>query len=115
MIPTVRGHASAEPGIISLAHNSQLSKNIGQAIPNAADCWTFTDAELENSPSIIDKRCKDFQHEQQLRAKSAKFIQDCGTDLKIPENTVTVACLFMHRFYCRKSFSEFNGYVIIWN
>lgn len=63
--------------------------------------WLFTDAEILSSPSILDGL--DPAEERCRRAKGVNFILQVGMLLKIPQLTLSVASVFFHRFYMRRS------------
>ncbi|KAA8567038.1 hypothetical protein EYC84_010122 [Monilinia fructicola] len=67
----------------------------------AVDQWLFTEAELKATPSILDG----LSHEEERirRAKGVSFMSSIGNMLHIPMTTVSVASLYFHRFYMRKS------------
>lgn len=63
--------------------------------------WLFTREEVEETPS----RLQDIPPEIEARvlSKSAKFIQDSGRALRVPQLTISVAIKFFQRFYMLES------------
>lgn len=65
------------------------------------DQWLFTETELHATPSILEGLS--FEEERIRRAKGVSFMSSVGNMLHIPMTTVSVASLYFHRFYMRKS------------
>lgn len=65
------------------------------------DQWTFTEAELKATPSILEGLSP--EEERTRRAKGVSFMSSIGNMLHIPMTTVSVASLYFHRFYMRRS------------
>lgn len=63
--------------------------------------WLFTSEEVSETPS----RVQDVPPEVETRvvAKTAKFIQECGRELNVPQLTISVAIKFFQRFYMLES------------
>lgn len=63
--------------------------------------WLFTAEEVKETPS----RLQDVpEHVEKLViAKSARFIQECGRELNVPQLTISVAIKFFQRFYMLES------------
>ncbi|QSZ28955.1 hypothetical protein DSL72_003462 [Monilinia vaccinii-corymbosi] len=70
----------------------------------AADQWLFTEAELKATPSILDGLTP--EEERIRRAKGVSFMSSIGNMLHIPMTTVSVASLYFHRFYMRRSMAS---------
>lgn len=70
--------------------------------------WTFSEAELANTPSIQDGMS--IAEEREKRASAINFIVQVGIMLKLPQLTLSTAAVFFHRFMMRASFKkERNG------
>jgi protein BUR2 len=63
--------------------------------------WLYTESEVLRSPSIVDGM--DPKEEHILRAKGANFILQVGAMVKIPQTTVSTACVLFNRFLMRYS------------
>lgn len=74
---------------------------ISEMPPQAFDQWLFTEEELKATPSIIDGLSS--EEERIRRAKGVSFMSSIGNMLHIPMTTVSVASLYFHRFYMRRS------------
>lgn len=63
--------------------------------------WLFTEEEVAETPS----RLQDVPAHVEARvlSKSAKFIQDCGRALRVPQLTISVAIKFFQRFFMLES------------
>lgn len=63
--------------------------------------WLFTSEEVKETPS----RVMDVPErvESKVVAKTARFIQECGRELVVPQLTVSVAITFFQRFYMLES------------
>lgn len=63
--------------------------------------WLFTSEEVKETPS----RVMDVPErvESKVVAKTARFIQECGRELPVPQLTVSVAITFFQRFYMLES------------
>ncbi|XP_057322572.1 cyclin-T-like [Microplitis mediator] len=72
--------------------------------------WYFNNEELMNSPSFRDgiNADKELDHKQQ----AAYLINDLGTRLKLSQDCINTATVFMHRFYTQKSLSQFHRYEV---
>ncbi|KAI9673171.1 MAG: hypothetical protein M1817_003033 [Caeruleum heppii] len=71
--------------------------------------WLFTEAELLRTPSALDGMPP--QQERENRAKGVNFITQAGIMLKLPQLTLAVASVFLHRFFMRYSMVEGPGRV----
>lgn len=70
--------------------------------------WTFSEAELANTPSIQDGMS--LAEEREKRASAINFMVQVGIMLKLPQLTLSTASVFFHRFMMRASFkNERNG------
>lgn len=66
--------------------------------------WTYTEDELrEDPPSLTGNPALPYEAEAENRAKAVTFITQVGLMLKIPQPTLYVASVFMHRFFVRNS------------
>jgi protein BUR2 len=75
--------------------------------PDSASQWLFTDAEINNTPSTLDKL--PIAEERCRRAKGVNFIIQAGILLKLPQLTLATASVFFHRFYMRSSMVPEKG------
>eukprot|EP00158_Paraphelidium_tribonemae_P006952 Partr_v1_DN28048_c3_g1_i3_m56708 len=73
--------------------------------------WLFSHQEISRSPSITCGRIDSVGAEAVLRAKAARFVFDCGAELLLPQYTISSACIYLHRFYMRRSLMEHHSYV----
>ncbi|GAB7361922.1 hypothetical protein MBLNU230_g1960t1 [Neophaeotheca triangularis] len=72
--------------------------------------WLFTQAELDNTPSVQDGMSA--VEEREMRAKGINFIVQVGIMLKLPQLTLSTAGVFFQRFLMRASLKkERNGIV----
>lgn len=63
--------------------------------------WLFTEEEVTETPSrVMDVPA---HVEAQVVAKTARFIQECGRELNVPQLTVSVAIKFFQRFFMLES------------
>ena len=65
------------------------------------NAWLFTAEEVAETPSRLNDIPAEV--EAQVVAKSARFIQDCGREILIPQLTISTAILFFQRFYMLES------------
>lgn len=63
--------------------------------------WLFTAEEVTETPSRLEGVPEHV--EKHVVAKSAKFIQECGRELNVPQLTISVAIKFFQRFYMLES------------
>ncbi|KAL6718906.1 hypothetical protein ACLMJK_003141 [Lecanora helva] len=61
--------------------------------------WLFTEAELQQTPSILAGLSPEIEREN--RSKGVNFILQVGIMLKLPQITLSTASVFLHRFYMR--------------
>lgn len=100
--------------------------------------WLFTTEELHSTPSqTADEQPVTYEEELELRAKTCAFIQEVGIKLRLcggqpprtsdgvvslmprrapyprsPQLTIATALVFFHRFYMRKSFKEYDRFIV---
>lgn len=84
---------------------SQASK-----APVADSQWLFGSEELKKSPS--GQAGYDTERERIERMKGCDFILKVGMQLRLPQPTISTACVFLHRFYMRFTLKEFHYYDI---
>ncbi|KAJ3050526.1 hypothetical protein HK097_008527 [Rhizophlyctis rosea] len=72
--------------------------------------WNFSPEELTRTPSIQDGLT--IEQERNLRLRGAKFITSCGASHRVPQNVISVACIYFQRFYVRQSFKEHQHWEI---
>ncbi|KAF6225697.1 hypothetical protein HO133_009697 [Letharia lupina] len=70
--------------------------------------WLFTEAELLQTPSILDGLAP--EKERENRSKGVNFILQVGIMLKLPQITLATASVFLHRFYMRHSMQIYHYY-----
>lgn len=70
------------------------------------DTFYLTDEELRNSPSVKDGI--DEVTEVKLRIYGCQLIQETGILLKLPQVVMATGQVLFHRFYCKKSFVEYD-------
>lgn len=70
--------------------------------PQEQPQWLFTEDELLLTPSIVDGGLPPAK-ERENRGKGVNFILQAGIMLRLPQNTVATASVFLHRFYMRHS------------
>ncbi|CCG84089.1 protein of unknown function [Taphrina deformans PYCC 5710] len=70
--------------------------------------WLFTQEEVRRSPSsLLDYT---WDRERVERMKGCDFILKVGMKLRLPQTTISTACVFLHRFYMRFSLKDFHYY-----
>ncbi|KAI5285721.1 hypothetical protein KEM55_000538 [Ascosphaera atra] len=69
--------------------------------------WLFTDEELTRTPSCLDGLPLPTEHAS--RSKAVNFILQVGLILKLPQNTLFTASIYMHRFFMRYSMKDIPG------
>lgn len=72
--------------------------------------WVFTLEEIKRSPST--QAGHDVDRERMDRMKGSDFIVKVGMHLRLPQTTISTACVFLHRFYMRFSLKEFHQFEI---
>mmetsp|Transcript_2626 Transcript_2626/g.6333 ORF Transcript_2626/g.6333 Transcript_2626/m.6333 type:complete len:236 (-) Transcript_2626:949-1656(-) len=73
--------------------------------------WLLSWEELHRMPSqSVDSFS--FQKEESYRCSTASFIQEVGRALRFPQLSIATALVFMHRFYARKSFQEYDRFIV---
>lgn len=53
-----------------------------------------------------------YAKEMSYRCSTACFIQEVGKALRFPQLSISTALVFMHRFYSRKSFQEYDRFIM---
>ncbi|ORX76738.1 cyclin-like protein [Anaeromyces robustus] len=87
------------------------NNNIHKPIIRKENTWLYTTEELNSStPSIKDGYTP--KDELKQRWKACAFIMSIGITMKIPQTTIATACIYLHRFYCRKSLKYYPAYEI---
>nr|OQO26741.1 hypothetical protein B0A51_07720 [Rachicladosporium sp. CCFEE 5018] len=76
-------------------------KSPNRVLAEAEAQWTFTPAELANTPSIQDGLSP--AEEKDIRTKGVNFILQVGILLKLPQLTLSTAATFFQRFLMRSS------------
>ncbi len=82
------------------------------ALPNellalAESQWLFTEAELLQTPSVLDGMSP--EKETENRGKGVNFILQVGIMLRLPQITLATASVFLHRFFMRHSMQDLPG------
>lgn len=72
--------------------------------------WLFTDDELRRSPSVQTGHT--VEREGGERGKGCEFIFRVCYKLRIPQQTISTACVFLHRFYMRHALREYHYYEV---
>ena len=72
--------------------------------------WLFTDDELHRSPSVQTGHT--VERELSERGKGCEFIFKVCYKLRVPQQTISTACVFLHRFYMRHSLREYHYYEV---
>ncbi|KAH0680583.1 cyclin-L1-1-like [Solanum tuberosum] len=80
-------------------------------IYTAIDTFYVTEEELINSPSRKDGI--DELTETALRIHGCNLIQESGILLRLPQSVMATGQVLFHRFYCKKSFANFNNVKIV--
>lgn len=93
---------------------SESSPQIRQSLslPNqllllAESQWLFTEAELLQTPSVLDGLSPEKEIEN--RGKGVNFILQVGIMLKLPQITLATASVFLHRFFMRHSMVDLSN------
>lgn len=82
-------------------YSSEPSKQPETVLAESEKQWLYTEEELLHSPSIVDGMSPAEEHA--LRAKGANFILQVGVMTKIPQTTISAACVLFNRFLMRYS------------
>jgi hypothetical protein len=77
-------------------------------VVEAEQQWMFSDDELLRTPSIVDGMTP--EAEREARKKGANFILQVGMLLKLPQTTLSTACVFFNRYLMRMSLVTRDGY-----
>lgn len=72
--------------------------------------WLFSPEELKRSPS--SQAGHPYERERLERMKGCDFILKVGMKLRLPQTTISTACVFLHRFYMRFTLKEYHYYEI---
>ncbi|KAI9832872.1 MAG: hypothetical protein M1819_003902 [Sarea resinae] len=96
----------------SINHSVQSAAKVPPASPNsvllaAESQWLFEEEDLRRTPSALDGLSLD--KEEENRGKGVNFITQVGVMLKLPQMTLAVASVFLHRFYMRHSMVDLPG------
>lgn len=75
--------------------------------PNSTQ-WLFSREELEKTPSSLTGHT--LERERLERTKGCDFILKTGMKLRLPQTTISTACIFLHRFYMRFPLRDFHYY-----
>lgn len=70
--------------------------------------WLFAPEELGKTPSSLTGHT--LEREKLERMKGCDFILRVGMKLRLPQTTISTACVFLHRFYMRFSLGDFHYY-----
>lgn len=92
-------------------NNNNANKRKVKPFIRKENAWHFTSKELNSStPSIKDGYTP--KDELKQRWKACAFIMSIGMTMKIPQTSIATACIYLHRFYCRKSLKDYPPYEI---
>ncbi|KAI7513628.1 cyclin-like protein [Hortaea werneckii] len=82
----------------------QRPKSPNRVLAETEAQWIFTEAELDNTPSVQDGMS--VGEEREIRAKGVNFIVQVGIMLKLPQLTLSTAAVFFQRFLMRASLKK---------
>ncbi|GAB1729642.1 hypothetical protein NU195Hw_g869t1 [Hortaea werneckii] len=82
----------------------QRPKSPNRVLAETEAQWIFTEAELDNTPSVQDGMS--VAEEREIRAKGVNFIVQVGIMLKLPQLTLSTAAVFFQRFLMRASLKK---------
>ncbi|KAK1057471.1 hypothetical protein LTR74_014149 [Friedmanniomyces endolithicus] len=85
----------------------QRPKSPNRVLAEAEAQWIFTEAELDNSPTIQDGMS--IAEERETRAKGINFIASVGVMLKLPQITLATAAIYFQRYLMRGSLKKARG------
>jgi len=92
-------------------NNNYANKRKYKPFIRKENSWHYTSKELNSStPSIKDGYTP--KDELKQRWKACAFIMSIGMTMKIPQTSIATACIYLHRFYCRKSLKDYPSYEI---
>ena len=77
------------------------------AFTQTGDFFSLPRAEVERSPSVLDRSVASWADEVLRREALCTTIIELGQQLKVPQPTQAVACVYLHRFFSRHSFREY--------
>ena len=77
---------------------------------NLESQWIFTEEEFLCTPSVLEGISPQVEREQ--RGKGCNFILQMGIQLKLPQPTLAIASVFLHRFYMQNSLKKHHYYVL---
>jgi protein BUR2 len=80
---------------------AEASKDPEAVLAESEQQWLYTEEELLRTPSIIAGMS--LEEEQSIRKKAADFITQVGIQIKIPQITISAACVLFNRFLMRYS------------
>eukprot|EP00697_Spironema_sp_BW2_P012471 gnl/Spiro4/2871_TR1411_c0_g1_i1.p1 gnl/Spiro4/2871_TR1411_c0_g1~~gnl/Spiro4/2871_TR1411_c0_g1_i1.p1 ORF type:complete len:359 (+),score=59.47 gnl/Spiro4/2871_TR1411_c0_g1_i1:156-1079(+) len=72
--------------------------------------WFFSEQQVADSPSR--KFGISGPEESVLRAKVIRYIREASIKLRLPQVVIATASVYFHRFFSRRSFTQFNGNII---
>jgi hypothetical protein len=75
-------------------------------LTTSIDNFYFTDEELADSPSRRDGL--DADAEATLRVFGAQLVQEATCLLKCPQAVAATGQVLLQRFYCKRSFKQYN-------
>ncbi|RMX98806.1 hypothetical protein D0867_12316, partial [Hortaea werneckii] len=84
--------------------NRQRPKSPNRVLAETEAQWIFTEAELDNTPSVQDGMS--VAEEREIRAKGVNFIVQVGIMLKLPQLTLSTAAVFFQRFLMHASLKK---------
>ncbi|KAK0273198.1 hypothetical protein LTR91_015835 [Friedmanniomyces endolithicus] len=85
----------------------QRPRSPNRVLAEAEAQWIFTEAELDNSPTIQDGMS--IVEERETRAKGINFITSVGVMLKLPQITLATAAIYFQRYLMRGSLKKARG------
>ncbi|KAK1066283.1 hypothetical protein LTR12_007011 [Friedmanniomyces endolithicus] len=85
----------------------QRPRSPNRVLAEAEAQWIFTEAELDNSPTIQDGMS--ISEERETRAKGINFIASVGVMLKLPQITLATAAIYFQRYLMRGSLKKARG------
>ncbi|KAK0345859.1 hypothetical protein LTR91_021826 [Friedmanniomyces endolithicus] len=85
----------------------QRPRSPNRVLAEAEAQWIFTEAELDNSPTIQDGMS--IVEERETRAKGINFIASVGVMLKLPQITLATAAIYFQRYLMRGSLKKARG------
>lgn len=101
-MPAVALETGASAGAPPRSRHTPAPPN--ELLARAESQWLFTEAELLQTPSILDGLAP--EKEREYRYKGANFILQVGIMLKLPHLTLATASVFLQRFFMRHSMHD---------